>query len=149
MNDHNREPGRIKTGPERDARLVVAVGAVAVILLVIGLVASGAFSGSPAHHATTSTPTPTTAPSARSTPATSPASPSPPTSTLTPGTNGAQTKLLQRALAALGYSPGGIDGSYGPSTQQALKRFQQAHGLPADGVLGPKTLAALTLALRP
>ena len=43
---------------------------------------------------------------------------------------------------------GGPDGSFGPQTQTALKNFQ-AHaarllpGISADGVLGPKSLAAL------
>jgi peptidoglycan hydrolase-like protein with peptidoglycan-binding domain len=57
-------------------------------------------------------------------------------------------KLLQRALARLGYSSGRVDGSYGPATVNALKRFQQANGLQPDGVLGPKTLQALKSKLR-
>ncbi len=52
-------------------------------------------------------------------------------------------KRLQRALAQLGYSPGRVDGSYGPATENAVKRFQQTNGLQPDGVLGPKTLKAL------
>ena len=55
--------------------------------------------------------------------------------------------MLQHALAHLGYSPGTIDGQYGPSTTQAVKSFQTAHGLTADGVAGPKTIAALKNAL--
>ena len=65
-----------------------------------------------------------------------------------PGDQGSQVRLLQRALASLGYAPGPVDGRYGPSTQQALTRLQRASGLTADGILGPKTLAALTQALR-
>ena len=57
-------------------------------------------------------------------------------------------KLLQRALAHLGYSPGAIDGQYGPSTKDAVLRFQRAGGLTADGILGPETLRALTRALK-
>jgi peptidoglycan hydrolase-like protein with peptidoglycan-binding domain len=34
----------------------------------------------------------------------------------------------------------------GPQTRRALKRFQRAHGLKADGIAGPATLAALGLA---
>ena len=34
----------------------------------------------------------------------------------------------------------------GPQTRRALKRFQKAHGLKADGVAGPATLRALGLA---
>ena len=33
----------------------------------------------------------------------------------------------------------------GPKTRRALKRFQKAHGLKADGVAGPATLRALGL----
>jgi peptidoglycan hydrolase-like protein with peptidoglycan-binding domain len=71
----------------------------------------------------------------------------PPTTTLKPGDTGAQVTLLQQALAALGHSPGKADGSYGPSTKQAVMAFQTAQGLTADGIVGSKTLAALTSAL--
>jgi peptidoglycan hydrolase-like protein with peptidoglycan-binding domain len=56
-------------------------------------------------------------------------------------------KVLQRALAAVGFSPGSVDGDYGPSTQSALEKFQTSKGLTPDGVLGPATLAALQKAL--
>lgn len=36
-----------------------------------------------------------------------------------------------------------IDGVWGVKTQTALKRFQRASGLKVDGIIGPKTLAAL------
>ena len=77
------------------------------------------------------------------TPAATPA----PATTLKPGDQGPQVKLLQRALARLGYTTGAADGSYGPSTQKALTRFQRTSAIAADGVLGPKTLAALKQAL--
>ena len=67
---------------------------------------------------------------------------------MSPGDTGTQVKLLQRALTRLGYPAGKADGDYGASTQTALKSFQQKSGLTADGVLGPKTLAALKTALR-
>jgi peptidoglycan hydrolase-like protein with peptidoglycan-binding domain len=33
-----------------------------------------------------------------------------------------------------------IDGRYGPLTTEAVKRFQEAHHLPADGIADPETL---------
>ncbi len=70
-----------------------------------------------------------------------------PSQTLKPGDQGAQVKTLQKALASLGYSPGTPDGDYGPSTQNAVERFQIAKGLDEDGVVGPATLNALQKAL--
>jgi Putative peptidoglycan binding domain len=70
-----------------------------------------------------------------------------PSQTLSPGDTGEQVKTLQRALASLGYSAGTPDGDYGPTTQFAVEKFQLAHNLAADGVVGPATLAALQKAL--
>jgi len=41
----------------------------------------------------------------------------------------------QRALAAAGFDPGGIDGIVGASTRRALRAWQQANGLIPDGHL--------------
>jgi peptidoglycan hydrolase-like protein with peptidoglycan-binding domain len=46
---------------------------------------------------------------------------------------------LQRSLRRLGDRPGPVDGLYGPLTEGAVERFQQAHGLATDGVVGPQT----------
>ncbi len=70
-----------------------------------------------------------------------------PTTTLKPADTGAQVKTLQQALKSLGYTIGTIDGQYGPGTKSAVQAFQKAQGLGADGVVGPKTLAALQQAL--
>ena len=64
------------------------------------------------------------------------------------GDQGAQVKTLQKALTSLGYSPGTPDGDYGPSTQNAVERFQIAKGLGEDGIVGPATLNALQKALQ-
>lgn len=53
------------------------------------------------------------------------------------------TLELQQRLAALGFSPGALDGINGDKTIAALKAFQRAHDLDDDGVVGRKTLAEL------
>jgi hypothetical protein len=64
---------------------------------------------------------------------------------------GADVRRAQLALLRAGEAPGEPDGVFGPLTAEALRRFQRRHGLPADGVLGPATWAALAdhRALRP
>jgi peptidoglycan hydrolase-like protein with peptidoglycan-binding domain/Flp pilus assembly protein TadD len=52
-------------------------------------------------------------------------------------------RALQRRLAMASYGPGPIDGRYGPLTSRAVVGFQLAHGLAADGIVGPLTWAAL------
>lgn len=42
---------------------------------------------------------------------------------------------------------GGIDSSFGPATAEAVKAFQRAKGLTADGSCGPATWAALRKSL--
>ena len=48
-------------------------------------------------------------------------------------------KKVQLALAAAGFDPGSADGKMGPKTVQAVKNFQEANGLKADGVVGKET----------
>ncbi len=56
-----------------------------------------------------------------------------------------ERKALQRALADRGYSPGPIDGIIGAGTTRALRAWQKATGLPADGYASVAVLNALTL----
>ena len=52
-------------------------------------------------------------------------------------------RRLQHELAAAGYSPGRVDGRYGPRTEGAVIRLQHARHLSADGIAGPRTLGQL------
>ena len=54
-------------------------------------------------------------------------------------TGGASVAAIQRALGLP------ADGVYGPRTRAAVRRFQRRHGLTVDGVAGPQTLAELGL----
>jgi murein L,D-transpeptidase YcbB/YkuD len=58
------------------------------------------------------------------------------------GDRGSAVADLQRALSAAGY-PVAIDGRFGPETAGAVTRYQRDHGLAADGIAGPRTLASL------
>jgi uncharacterized protein (TIGR02594 family) len=50
---------------------------------------------------------------------------------------------IQHELARRGFDPGGIDGIDGPRTRAAVRAFQASAGLLQDGIVGPKTYAAL------
>ncbi|MFF7705314.1 peptidoglycan-binding domain-containing protein [Streptomyces lydicus] len=65
--------------------------------------------------------------------------------TLDQGTEGLQTlkELVQRSLRNAGFDPGPINGEFGPTTAAAVRSFQAAEGIPADGVVGPQTWSAL------
>lgn len=66
--------------------------------------------------------------------------------TIRRGNKGEEVRLCQTLLVNLGYDIGstGIDGDFGNKTEAAVKKFQKANGLTADGIVGPKTWAALT-----
>jgi Putative peptidoglycan binding domain len=131
-------------------QLAIAAVSVLVVLFAI-LAAAGVFSNSPQKTVPPTTPRTISTPTTTTPTTTRTQTPAPtvrvPTTTLKQGDSGAQVKLLQKALAALGYQTGKADGSFGPATKQALVAFQTAQKLTADGVAGPKTLAALKTAL--
>lgn len=62
---------------------------------------------------------------------------------LSRGSRGGKVLALQHRLKTLGHYDGALDGVFGVGTEAALMAFQRARGLPADGVSGPVTLAAL------
>jgi pentapeptide MXKDX repeat protein len=57
--------------------------------------------------------------------------------------NADQVKAVQQALKDKGHDPGAIDGVMGPKTQAALKDFQTKEGLSGNGHLDQETLAKL------
>lgn len=56
---------------------------------------------------------------------------------------------LQKRLRGLGYWLESDNGTFGDTTQQAVYALQKAAGITADGVVGPKTSAALARGARP
>lgn len=64
------------------------------------------------------------------------------------GQKGEEVRELQQLLNHTGTKPTlRPDGSFGISTEDALQRFQSAHGLTVDGVLGVQSLRAIQQAL--
>lgn len=52
---------------------------------------------------------------------------------LVKGTEGPAVLLLQKLLAERGFSPGALDGDFGPKTERAIKAFQKDAGLTVNG----------------
>ncbi len=59
------------------------------------------------------------------------------------GSAGAAAAALQAALRQRGFDAGEIDADFGPRTEEALRRFQAARKLEADGICGAGTWTAL------
>lgn len=55
----------------------------------------------------------------------------------------ANIREIQQTLKDKGFDPGEIDGIWGRRSIRAVRAFQAANGLTADGIVGPKTLAKL------
>ena len=137
----------------RDRRQLIALLAAVVALIIIGVgvarvVSAGGGETAPGTTSagTTGQSGPTTAGATTQT-STTAAITLPDNVTLRNGDSGDNVAKLQQALVALGYEPGKPDGSFGPSTEDAVKSFQADSGLDADGIAGPTTLAALNDAL--
>lgn len=60
-----------------------------------------------------------------------------------PGVQGSYVVQIQTILANKGYYTNKIDGRFGSGTLAAVKAFQTANGLKADGIVGTETWAAL------
>lgn len=89
-------------------------------------------------------PTPTPSPTPKATKAGATPTPAPASSSvLKVGSKGDEVKSLQQKLIELGYLRGTADGIFGNKTAAAVKAFQTASKLTADGIAGRKTLSKL------
>lgn len=147
-----RRPALPPSTERRIPGIALIAGAAALLLIVILIVV---FTGNgepetdpgqqvPTVVETTETEEP---PATEPPPETEPPQPLPTEAIMRPGDEGEQIAALQQALTTLGYEPGEPDGNYGPATVEAVRAFQTAAGLPADGIAGPTTLNALNEAL--
>lgn len=71
------------------------------------------------------------------------------TTILKSGSKGLDVKTLQQKLKNLGYYKGSIDGHYWTLTINAVRAYQKAWKLVADGIAGPITLGKLGLIKTP
>lgn len=62
-----------------------------------------------------------------------------------PGRNGFDVVFVQELLKNLGYYKGAITGYYDAATQSAVRAFQTASGIGADGIVGPSTFHQMGL----
>ena len=69
--------------------------------------------------------------------------PNPGQPTISVGATGDAVRRLQRALHRTPNPSLVVDGVFGPTTETAVKQFQQGTGLVVDGTVGPLTWAAL------
>ena len=97
----------------------------------------------PAKPPATTKPAPNKPAPAQSTNTVKPSNTSAARPTLREGARGEQVKVLQSRLKQLGFNPGPIDGHFGKQTAATVRSFQRAAGEFVDGIVGPKTWAAL------
>lgn len=69
--------------------------------------------------------------------------PAPTAYLLKTGVKGDEVQRVQQRLKDLGYYDGQVDGQYGAGTAEAVRLFQEQHGLTGDGIVGEGTRAAL------
>lgn len=65
-----------------------------------------------------------------------------PTATVKKGDKGTPVRWVQDKLRKAGYGVSN-DGSFGPATERAVKKYQKERGLEVDGRVGPATRASL------
>ena len=58
----------------------------------------------------------------------------------------ALVRSVQQSLRERGYYVGDVDGQWGPKTEDAVRSFQNANGIPSDGRLSSPTISALGIA---
>lgn len=63
--------------------------------------------------------------------------------TMKRGSSGSEVRSLQENLIGLGYLTGSADGSFGPGTEKAVRKFQAEYGLAVDGSAGNATQTAV------
>ena len=63
--------------------------------------------------------------------------------TLKPGSSSIEVKRLEMNLIGLGYMSGTADKKYDSKTVKAVKKYQAANDLTADGIAGTKTLSSI------
>ncbi|WP_152362264.1 peptidoglycan-binding protein [Microlunatus speluncae] len=68
----------------------------------------------------------------------------PPYRTLSEGDKGPDVKQLEKNLTAMGYDGIDVDSYFGSSTTEAVYDWQDDHGLPENGEVGPGQLAVST-----
>ena len=61
------------------------------------------------------------------------------------GSRNEAVRVLQRKLGEIGFDAGTPDGIFGKMTTRAVKRYQRAHNLKVDGIVGPSTWAKLVV----
>lgn len=54
-------------------------------------------------------------------------------------------RLVETRLADLGHAPGAVDGQFDAETRRALRRFQEARGLPVTGYVDQTTMVRLLI----